>query len=300
MKKTLAFFLPPIFIATAIFFAFQYFILLPAEKGALQVTASPDSEVFLGGKYIGKTPLCKCPDMNEEGKESTKDLLPAGDYSLRLVPSNKSFPEYTESVTIRKNLLTVVDRKFEKNAGSEGSVISLLPLPNKKASEIIVVTFPDKAEVLIDDRAAGISPLLIKDVAPEKHELRVRKEGYKDKIVPLLSTQGYRIAVTVYLGVDEGAEVKPQTPAASPSATPSGGPKTTLTPTPSKIQSVTILDTPNGFLRVREEASVDSGEVARVNTGETFPVVDQETGWYKIELSDGQEGWISSQYATEE
>src|SRR5436190_19911206 len=98
MKKALAFFLPPLLIAIAIFFAFQYFILLPAEKGALQVTASPDSAVYLNGKYIGQTPLCKCPNPNSTGKASSQDLLQAGEYSIKLVPSDKSLPEYTDTI----------------------------------------------------------------------------------------------------------------------------------------------------------------------------------------------------------
>lgn len=291
MKKVLTIFLPPLVIATAIFFLFQFFIFGPSDKGALQVTATPDSEVYLNGRDIGQTPLCKCPNANATGKDSTKDLLQAGDYTIKLVPKDKSLPEYVDTITIRKSLLTVVDRKFAEGAKSEGSVISLLPLADTKKSEILVTTFPDKTDIFLDDLKDGTSPLLIKDVTPEKHELRVRKTGYKEKVIPLLSTNGYRLLATIYLGVDDNAPTP--TPAASTSAS--------LTPTPPPgTPLVTILQTPTGFLRVREDATLDSAEIGRVNPGDKLPLVDEVTGWYKIHLPTGQEGWISSQYASKQ
>ena len=290
MKKTLSFFLPPILIATAIFFAFQYFVLRPSEKGALQVTASPESAVYLNGRYIGQTPLCKCPNTGASGKQSTRDLLQAGDYTIKLVPTDKSFPTYTDSITIRKSLLTVVDRKFAEGARSEGSVISLIPMSDKRKSELLVVTIPDKTEIFLDDAPAGTSPLVVRDMTAAKHDLRLRREGYSDKVIPLLSTNGYRLSVTAYLGVDEENVAIP-----TPSASPSGKP----TPTPS-IQQVTVLSTPTGFLRVRDDASIGAPEIARVTPGDKLPLVDELEGWYKIHLPSGKEGWISSQYATKE
>lgn len=289
MKKTLMFFLPPILIATAIFFAFQYFIIRPSEKGALQVTASPDSEVYLNGKYIGQTPLCKCPNTSE-GKEKIQDLIQSGEYSIKLVPKNKSFPEYTDTITIGKSLLTVVDRKFAEGAKSEGSIITLAPLPDKKATELLVVTFPDKSEIFVDDLKAGTSPMLIKDVTPQKHELRVRKDGYEEKIIPILNTQGYKLTATVYLGVSDSLVPTP-TPTLSASASAA------LTPA---SNSVTILDTPTGFLRVREDATIAASEIGRVTPGDKLPLLDELEGWYKIHLPNGKEGWISSQYATKQ
>ena len=137
MKNTLAFFLPPLLIATIIFFAFQFFVLRPTEKGALQVTASPESEVYLNDKYIGKTPLCKCPLPNKSGKESSRDLLQAGSYTIKLVPVNKEFSPYSDSIVIRKSLLTVIDRKFALGAKSEGSIITLDPIPDKKTTKLL-------------------------------------------------------------------------------------------------------------------------------------------------------------------
>lgn len=289
MKRTLSFFLPPILIATGIFIAFQYFILRPSEKGALQVTSSPESAVYLNGEYVGQTPLCKCPNLNARGKESSADLLQGGDYAIKLVPIDKSLPSYTDNITIRKSLLTVVDRKFANGAKSEGSIVTLIPIPNKKVSELLVITIPDKTEILLDDLKIGTAPLLKKDLNAAKHDLRIRKAGFSEKVIPLLSTNGYRLSVTAYLGVDDDLVTPTPTLGASPSAA--------LTPTPSGPQ-VTVLNTPTGFLRVREDASVGALEIGRVIPGNALPLLDEITGWYKIQLPNGKEGWISSQYAS--
>lgn len=58
---------------------------------------------------------------------------------------------------------------------------------------------------------------------------------------------------------------------------------------------VVIGDTSSGWLRVRQEPN--GKEIARVNSGETYPLLDQTSGWWQIELTDGSAGWVSKQYA---
>ncbi len=58
-----------------------------------------------------------------------------------------------------------------------------------------------------------------------------------------------------------------------------------------------ILDTPTGFLRVRENNSVGSAEVARVTPGDSYELLEEQDSWFKIKLDAGSSGWISSQYA---
>jgi len=50
-------------------------------------------------------------------------------------------------------------------------------------------------------------------------------------------------------------------------------------------------------VRVRKEPSTASDEVAKVNDGEQYPLLDSQSGWYQIEYAAGQTGWISGQYA---
>ncbi len=58
VKKILLFLLPPL-LAIAAFLAVVWYVNKDPGKGALQVTASPKSAVFLDGRQIGETPLCK-------------------------------------------------------------------------------------------------------------------------------------------------------------------------------------------------------------------------------------------------
>lgn len=69
------------------------------------------------------------------------------------------------------------------------------------------------------------------------------------------------------------------------------------TPTPSVIAEagVKILDTPTGFLRVR--ASIGGSEIGQVTPGETYPLVEEKSGWFAITFEEGKTGWISSDYA---
>jgi uncharacterized protein YgiM (DUF1202 family) len=57
------------------------------------------------------------------------------------------------------------------------------------------------------------------------------------------------------------------------------------------------LQTPTGFLRVRDQASLNGAEIGQVKPGETYALLDEQTGWYQIKLTNGKTGWISSQYA---
>lgn len=62
-----------------------------------------------------------------------------------------------------------------------------------------------------------------------------------------------------------------------------------------KQGSVTIMESGYGWLRVRKEKGGD--EIAKVDTGESFPLLAVENGWIQIELPDGQVGWVSARYA---
>ena len=307
IRRVIFFLIPSIILAVIIFLGFQFFFLRNSGKGALQVTATPDSTVYLNGKAIGSTPLCKCEGTN---------MLATGEYTLRLVPKDNNLLPYEEKITINKALLTVVDRKFGSQATSEGSIITLSPLSDKERAEILVLSLPEGAQVLLDNDPVGDTPITLEDVTASRHELKLRKDGYKEKSLPILTTKGYRLQATIYLGIDETAALSPTpTPSVSPSGTltptPTGK-QGTPTPTPKKSGSPTpgtaakakgkieVLETPNGFLRVRASNSTASEEITRLNTGDTVDFISLESGWYQVKLSNGQVGWVSADYVEEQ
>jgi hypothetical protein len=280
MKKIVFVFIASFVLALALFLAVQYYLSVNAQKGALQVTSAPESKVYLNNKYLGQSPLCKC---------EAADMLSAGEYTIRLVPLDSSLREFQEKITISQAVLTVVDRKFGKNSLSEGSIISLTPLADKEKIELLVASFPQGSDVLLDDTTIGSTPLHYKDPTESDHVLKIRKEGYNDKEVRIRTPRGYKLTVTAYLSTNAAAQP------ASGESSPTGGP--TPTPTPEQAR-ITILETPTGFLRVRATASTTGAEVGRVSPGQTYPLISEQAGWYEITLEDGTKGWISSEYAT--
>lgn len=273
MKKILLFVIP-FLIAVPAVTGLAYFLSNSSGKGALQVTSTPKSQVYLDGKLIGETPFCKC---------ELPDMLKSGEYAIKLVPKENGSSSFEEKIKITKSVLTAVDRTFGKGATSHGSIITLTPLEDEKTTQLLVHTFPDRADLLLDSSPKGTTALLLKDVTPSDHTLKLIKSGYSEKTVRIRTVLGYKLEAFVTLGINDEI-IKSASPAA------------TLTP---QKQKVIILETPTGFLRVRESASLDSREIDRVNPGETFEVESETKDWFEIKLADGKTGWVSRQYAEE-
>ena len=263
-------------IALLIFGLVVYLLGQRPEKGALQVTSSVKAQVLINGKLFGETPLCLC---------EAKDMLNTGEYTIRLVPKEGNFEPFQRKITINPKVLTVVDRSFSQTALSQASVISLSKIEDNKDAQISVISFPTDSQVYLDSDLVGQSPVLLKNITESDHEIKVVRQGYKDKTVRIRTVLGYKLEAIVYLGIDPQVASSSATLISSPSATVTGK------------ETVTILDTPTGFLRVRKDPSVGAAEVGRVIPDEVFDLLDEQTGWYKIKLKSDVEGWVSSQYA---
>lgn len=61
-------------------------------------------------------------------------------------------------------------------------------------------------------------------------------------------------------------------------------------------ETVTIDETPTGWLRVREYPK--GPEITKIYPGDTYPLLAEDDGWYQIEFGDGTSGWISGEYAS--
>src|SRR3989344_7102098 len=173
------------------FLGYELFFYRFFEKGALQVTSLPASDVYLDGEHIGRTPFCKCKD----------DPLPRGEYLIRLVPNDSKLNYFEEKVVIKKDLVTLVDRVFASGGGSESSILSLDPLDDKKTSQIRIISIPNDTEVFLNNRSVGKTPILLKAVPQAEHRLTLRKDGYKEKTTALLTTDGYEIIAVMQLAV---------------------------------------------------------------------------------------------------
>lgn len=274
MKKLL-FILAPFVIVVLIFSGVIFFLSQNKGKGALQVTSIPAAKVYLNGRLLGQTPLCAC---------DLKTMIAAGDYTVKLVPTEGNLQPFEQRITISSKVLTVVDRTFGPQGVGSGSIISLTSIADKKDAQIATISFPDTTEVFLDNNLEGQTPLLLKNITESDHELKLTKEGYKDKIIRIRTVLGYKLDSLIFLGIDPNAATTSAIQISSPSAT--------VLP----VAKIVILQTPTGFLRVRDQASLGGAEIGQVKPGETYTLLDTQTGWYKIKVND-KEGWISSQYA---
>ena len=59
---------------------------------------------------------------------------------------------------------------------------------------------------------------------------------------------------------------------------------------------IKILSTGVGFLRVRSGPGTSYTEIAQVHPGEIYAFMEDKSGWYRILLNDGREGWITGRY----
>ncbi len=270
MRKIILF-LTPLLILTILFLLIVLIINRDSGTGALQVTSVSESQVFLNSKYVGKTPLCLC---------ELKDLLKTGEYNIKLVPTQKGLKDYEQKITIYKGVLTVVDHTFDVEvAASTGSLITLSPIDDTAKAELMVVSFPDNAQVVIDSNSVGNTPYLATITASD-HEIKLLKDGYKEKIIKVKGVEGKRLEVTMNLGIKLDAKTVEKTREEV------------------KVPSVTILETPTGELNVRSEASVGSELIGTINPGEKYDLISEESDWFEIKLKDGKTGWISATYAS--
>lgn len=273
MKRILLFTLG-IFITIVIFSIGLFFINRSSGKGALQVTSDPESKVYIDGKLLGQTPLCRC---------EFKDMILSGDYELRLVPSEGNFEPFEQKIQIFPKVLTVVDRSFAQGPNSSASIITLKKLTDKNEIGLSVVSIPGSAKVYIDNNLSGETTLNLKNITESDHELKLTKDGYSEKSIRIRSVKGFKLEALVFLGLSEVAT--------SPA---------TLPPTTLSVSKVLILKTPTGFLRVRDEPSLAGNQIGQVLPDEKYDFISEQNGWFEIKLKDGKTGWVSGQYSKKE
>lgn len=245
--------------------------------GGLQVTANTKSKVFLNGKDIGSAPLCKCDQDN---------TLKVGEYTLKIVPEDQSLTPFEYKIKIQKNVMTVIDRTFLPGAYSSAYLLYLEKSDSQDA-QLLVVSLPDGALVTIDGNPNGITPFLLRSVSPSEHEVEITKQGFSKKTIKIKAVPSYKLIINAILGTK--VETADQAPIASAAANINTLPL-------SQNYKIKINGTPNGFLRVRENPGTSFKEINRVKEGAVYSALDEKNNWFKIQLNDGGDGWISGDY----
>lgn len=254
-------------------------VLAPSGRGALQVSSNIKAQVFLDEKAIGATNLCLC-DQNQ--------TIPEGEHIIKVVPDDSSFQPYTVNVKIFPGVLTAVERTFLPGSFASSYVLNLEKTGDKDAS-LLVASIPDGALVTLDGDQVGATSYFAKTISASEHEIEIQKQGFGKKTIRIRTVVGYKLIINAVLGTDSGNidETAPTPTTITP-----------LTPTvATKSAQVKIGKTPNNFLNVRAEPSINSSIIVKVRDGETYEFVSEKTGWFEIKLTDGTTGWISSSYS---
>lgn len=300
MKRKILYFLILI-VLTGVGLAFHLYIFGAANKksGNILIYASPDSTVFVNNIAEGRTPI-------------SIELAP-GKYKIKLIPNalnpakeEKAIP-WEGTVEVYSKYTTFVRRDLENTENESAGETVIMMKSNaelkRDKGEVRVRSIPEGAIISLDGADVGVSPDAFIDVAPGVHDISVYATRYKRRSVQVNVLSGLATLVDFELGVDPDYEKKYPFGVlfeASSSATLPNVPKTTREPTPTASpENVEVLDTPTGFLRVRQEPSLSGKEVAQVKPGEIYPFISSENGWTKIKLTDGNVGWVSSEYVKE-
>lgn len=301
MKKKILFLLL-LLVGFVIFLAINGFVRKNQSKsGRLKIVASPTAGVFIDNVAVGKTPF--------------EQKLDEGEYQVKLIPEGVASDtvSWEGKVKVYNKSVTYINRELgSSDVTSAGEIFSVVPMEDKPAEkgtgEIYVETEPSGAIVYLNNDEKGVSPLLIKGVVKGDHEVSVFMPGFFRRTHKVNVDSAVRTNTLFKLALDqtqksveeiqkakEKAEKK-KAAEASGSAEVAERKSETKTADPNAT-TVTILDTPTGWLRVREEPTVGAKEIKKVNPGETYEVVEETEGWYKIKVDSITQGWISSDYA---
>lgn len=240
---------------------------------SLKITTNPASTIFLDGAHLGKTPY--------------EDKIKAGEYTLKLVPeSTGKAASWETKIKLNSGVLTYVNRDLgPQELTSAGEILTLEKIAGQSA-EMAILSTPDAATVLLDNVNKGTTPLILQNLTFGDHDLEISQTGFTSRNLRIKTTAGYKLVASFQLALEASSASSSPVPVATSSSS-------------GKLQKpyVKILDTPTGFLRVRMEPSIGATEAAQVKPGETYSLLDEESGWYQIKYQATSSGWISGQYA---
>ncbi len=252
-----------------------YFAGIFKPKGAgILINTDQPSSVYVNSEQIGSTPF--------------EQILDPGEVEVKLIPQSfeKPLSPYETKVVLVSGIQTVIEREFAETLdGSSGETVSFEKGPNDESS-IVVISDPEGAQVEIDGIVKGFTSYKSSDITEGLHTARISANGYNERISEVKTKKGYKLTLFVKLSkIPVVEEEKEKT-------------QEEIKEQPTKVE---ILQTPTGFLRVRQEPSTVSPEVAKVEPGETYEVIEQsEDGeWIKIKGDDDIEGWVSKEYTKE-
>lgn len=228
------------------------------KPAALQVTSTPEASVFLDGKHLGKTPFFS-------------DQLKAGEHELKITEGSASF---SSKINLQSSTLTVVNRQLAKNFLSQSGEILTL---DSNQNGLFIIAYPQNAEITVDGKLQGESPILIENIEEGEHKVSASKQGYITSEFTVKTTKKYQLLAEITLASEIAKQMASE-----------DAPEI-------KSIKVEILKAPATSLKIRQEPISTSLEIGSVKIGEEYEVLQEISDWLKI-IFDGQQGWIQSRY----
>jgi len=296
-KLTVIFALIGIFI---LFILVRFFFFEKTNQlGRIKVLSSPTAGVFINNEPKGKTPF--------------EQKYPPGEYTVKLIPEGEDSKtvSWEGKVTVYANTLTYISRVLgTSDLTSAGEILSITKMekkPKGETGEVSVVTDPAGSIVFLDNDEKGIAPLTLKDVPAGEHELAVYLPGFFRSTQKINVAKGYSVNAQFKLALDKTHKTleqeltekqKEASESAKTESTDSDMQEedTKSASTSTSKNTLTIAETPTGFLNVRDEPSTAGTQIDQVSPGDEYEYTDEKNNWYKIKLSDGTEGWVSGTY----
>lgn len=261
------------------FVTLAFFGVFKQKMAGLLVESEPVSTVYIDGVMAGKTPY--------------ETNLEAGEILIQLVPDifeDQQLDSYETKVNLEPGVKTIIKRSFNADKDLVSGIIVSFEKIGGDGSLLTVVSVPDHAQIFIDGKAHGFTPIRTK-VSAGDHDLLVSHVGHLDKSLPVRIYKGYKLTAVVKLPKDNKPKPTPQP---------------VLSETTQNLGKIEISDTGVGFLRVRGEPNTNSEVVGQVIPGEVYDVleVNENSSWYKIkvvlETHNGEsseiEGWVSGEF----
>lgn len=273
------------------FVTIRFFILDKKNVyGKIKINSSPTASIFINNMIIGKTPY--------------EDKYKVGEYLLKLIPEGSATEtaSWNGKINVYKNALTYVNLELgSSDIFTNGEIFTIEKMKespkNPNYGEVYVETEPQGAIVTLDSDEKGVAPLILQDVIRGDHELSVFMPGFFRRTQKIKVDPGYRVNASFKLALDQSqkqlADIEKES---------------TKSAKAEKI-FVTINNNPQGWLRVREDASINATEEAKVKVGEKYEFIEEKDGWYKIKFNDNKdglvegsftEGWVSKEYVTKD
>jgi uncharacterized protein YgiM (DUF1202 family) len=272
-----------------------------ADAG-LRIESIPQGEVFLNGQSVGKTPF-----------ESEK--LTPGEKTIKIVPDSSfgNFTNWETKIKLTSGAMSLIKREFaETDNKTSGEIVTFEKTTDKKSTSLLIISIPDSVVVKVNGESRGFTPVSLDKLSEGEYEITLSAPGFNERIVNLKLFYGFKSTLNVKLSaIDEGTITPTPTPApittgtviptpSSKTPTPSAKitPIVTKGPTPTIPEKPYILinETPTGWLRVRSDAAATASEIGKVYPGETYALLDEKSGWIKINYKTDTIGWVSGQY----